>query len=168
MDKLIIPAREILVKSKYRDLMFIADLKRNSIKFKILETGKYLSFEGARIWCIDEIYLDGDEEWNQIIVWNLEPIMTIYRWELYAAKAYTWTYLEKPMDKPLNALLDAYANTIKMIGDKPKPNAAFIIKEYGKIREVIMLRRINIYEAVEYMENFTIENIFEMVKEKVE
>jgi len=167
MDKLIIPAREITTPRGYRDMIFIADLKKNEVRFKVVETGKYMSFEGARIWCIDEIYLNDDDEWNQIIVWNIEPIMTIYRWELYAAKAYTWTYLEKPMDNPLDALLDAYATTIKMIPDKPKPNAAFIIREYGMIREVIMLRKMNIYEAVEYIENFTIENIFEIVEEAI-
>jgi len=167
MDKLIIPAREITPPRGYRDIIFIADLKKNEVKFKVVEPGKYLSFEGARIWCIDEVYLNDDDEWHSVIAWNIEPIMTIYRWELYAAKAYSWTYLEKPIDKPLNALLDAYANTIKLIGDKPKPNAAFIIKEYGRIREVIMMRKINIYEAVEYMENFTIENIFEIVGEAI-
>jgi hypothetical protein len=164
---IIIPAREIIIDGSYKDRVFIVDSKTNNIKVRELEPGKYLKFGENKIWCVNKAYLDKENEWNKIIIWNLEKIMTIRQWKLYIAEAYKWMHFQNPVSKPLNALLIAYAYTLEEVKGKPEPDAALMIKREGKIWEVITMRRINIYEAVEYIENFTIENILEIVGDTV-
>ena len=167
MDKLIIPAKEIMIDGSYKDIVFIVDLKTNNIRLRELEPGKYLKFGENKIWCVNKAYLDRENEWNRIIIWNIEKIMTVRQWKLYMAEAYKWIHLQNPVNKPLSALLIAYAYTLEEVKGRPEPDAALMMKREGKIWEVITMRRINIYEAVEYIENFTIENIFEIVEEAI-
>jgi hypothetical protein len=162
---MLIPIVEIDCYGQTANYIISINIENGEMKSKAL-FGEYSISESEFTFIkINRQYYYDEEEGESLIPYNVKPIMNTNDSHIYAAETIAIIPIERETDN-VTALYDIACETyMHEYGCKVKPNSAFIRLSKNGFAIIRLTRKMNIYEAVDRIINFTNTYILDVIGE---
>jgi hypothetical protein len=135
------------------------------VKMKAL-IGEYSINEGEfKFIAINNMNYYDDSNGESIVPYNIKPIMMMGGYNIYAAETIAIIPVEGDKKDLIGLYNSAYETYIREYGLKVKPNSAFIHLLKHGFAIIRLTRKMNIYEAVDWLITFTNTYILDVIGE---